>query len=100
MLKVLKVNFFQLLTHDAMMMAIHSVSTSALAITENKRVALVPREVEINDIIVVLDGSPVPHVLRPLDSSNASYQFVGEVYVHGCMHGEAMKPDKSWFPLH
>lgn len=86
-------------TQDVMIMAFHSVMTSVLAITEKKRVALVPQEAEVNDIIVVPEGSPVPHVLRPLGSSNASYQFVGEAYVHGCMHGEAMKPDQSWFSL-
>ena len=37
-------------------------------------------------------GGPTPYVLRAAD--DGLRDFVGEVYVHGIMHGEAMK-DKT-----
>ena len=43
------------------------------------------------DLIVVLDGSPTPHVVRRIEDRGGSerYEFVGDAYVHGLMYGEA-----------
>lgn len=64
---------------------------------------LCPKFVESGDIIVVLNGSSVPSILRPTSqfpsglSHSASraaklpkFKFVGECYLHGVMGGEAM----------
>lgn len=42
------------------------------------------------DIIVVLLGGPVPYILRPFDGAGSAYQLVGECYIDGIMHGEAL----------
>ena len=42
-------------------------------------------------MVVVLEGSPTPHVVRRVDDREGSerYMFVGDAYVHGLMYGEA-----------
>ncbi|KAF2825100.1 HET-domain-containing protein [Ophiobolus disseminans] len=40
------------------------------------------------DVIAVLRGGQVPYVLRPVEGGK--YEFLGEVYVHGLMNGEAL----------
>lgn len=69
------------------------------AITENKYMALVPPGTKSGDIIVIFQGSPVPHILRPTGDNDGCYFLWGEAYVHGVMHGEAMDSEKSWFVL-
>jgi hypothetical protein len=46
----------------------------------------------------VMQGAPVPHILRPT-SDDATYYFWGEAYVHGIMRGEAMTGDSTLFTL-
>jgi hypothetical protein len=43
------------------------------------------------DLVVVLDGSPTPHVARRVGDRGGRerYVFVGDAYVHGLMYGEA-----------
>ena len=48
-----------------------------------------PRSLEVDDQVWVLAGAKVPFVLRPLE--NGRYQVVGQAYVHGIMHGEALR---------
>ena len=51
---------------------------------------MVPREGSMEgDHIVILDGSKVPMLLRPIEGQSRSYSFVGGAYVHGFMDGEA-----------
>ena len=40
------------------------------------------------DIICVLLGCNYPVILRPIAGH---YEFIGEVYVHGIMHGEVIR---------
>jgi hypothetical protein len=42
-------------------------------------------------LVVVLDGSPTPHVARRVGDRGGRerYVFVGDAYVHGLMYGEA-----------
>ena len=47
-----------------------------------------PAVMQPGDIVCVLFGAQVPFILRRKDSR---YQLVGESYVHGIMHGEAIK---------
>ncbi len=48
-----------------------------------------PRSLEVDDQVWVLAGAKVPFLLRPLDDGR--YQVVGQAYVHGIMHGEALR---------
>jgi hypothetical protein len=57
--------------------------------TRKGYMGLGPPNVKVGDEIALLFGGPTPYVLR--DDSHGFYQYIGEVYVHGIMHGEAMK---------
>lgn len=57
------------------------------------------------DVVVVPYGCSTPVLLRPEGSSSGSgygeYRFVGDVYIHGYMDGEAMeKGSREEFLLH
>lgn len=53
------------------------------------------RGVRAGDQVVVLDGSPTPHVIRRVEERDGGerYRFVGDAYVHGLMYGEARDVD-------
>jgi hypothetical protein len=52
------------------------------------RLAFVPLAAEVGDIVSVLYGSEMPHLLRP--RNDGRFEVIGECYVDGIMHGEAM----------
>lgn len=57
-------------------------------VTKKGLIGLCPKDTQAGDVIAILDGGLVPYVLRPLEVSEAGhYEFVGECYVHGRMHG-------------
>lgn len=56
-------------------------------ITKSGFIGLAPPLAVPGDIVVILLGAPVPHVLRRKDGY---YTLVGECYVHGVMGGEAL----------
>jgi hypothetical protein len=56
--------------------------------TKDGRFARVPKHAAAGDIICILYGSEVPHVLRLQE--NGTYIVIGECYVHGVMHGEVL----------
>ena len=53
------------------------------------------------DSVWILDGGPTPFVLRDVENTSAKAEepharrmmLVGECYVHGIMHGEALEKD-------
>ncbi|KAK4891757.1 hypothetical protein LTR27_009609 [Elasticomyces elasticus] len=47
-----------------------------------------PAMTAAGDLVAVLDGGALPHVLRP---EKSSYRFVGACYVHGIMHGTVVQ---------
>ena len=54
-----------------------------------------PRSMRQGDLVVVALGAAVPYVLRPVVSlvgreQEAVYEYVGEAFCHGAMHGELM----------
>lgn len=49
-----------------------------------------PKELKNGDLLVVLPGSTVPFALR---KKGENYTMVGQVYVHGAMHGEVLEKD-------
>lgn len=52
--------------------------------TDGGDIALCPKETEVNDKLVLLQGSDVPFILRPVGDH---WQIVGECYVHVLMDG-------------
>ena len=75
-----------------------------LCVTQKGFVGLVPEESEVGDGVVVFFGGTTPYVVRRWEASRAPteeergvvseeenlYEFVGEAFVHGFMHGEAI----------
>jgi hypothetical protein len=54
-------------------------------------VGMVPRRANINDIVAVLKGVPVPMVLRKKDGFEDKYTLVGQAYFDGFMDGEVLE---------
>ncbi|KAK3321769.1 heterokaryon incompatibility protein-domain-containing protein [Apodospora peruviana] len=61
----------------------------ALIITARGYVGLAPLNTEVGDVVSIFHGSAVPSVLRR-HGGGGVYQFLGEIYVHGIMYGEAI----------
>lgn len=51
-----------------------------MVITEERSLAIVPKDTEEADIVCILWGCSVPVILRPHDGN---YEFIGECYVNG-----------------
>ena len=49
-----------------------------------------PKALKTGDLLTILPGSTVPFALR---RKGKNYTMVGQVYVHGVMHGEALDSD-------
>lgn len=62
-------------------------SETKLMLTEQGYVGLGTNRAEVGDIICVLLGCIVPVILRPVGEN---FEYVGDVYVHGIMQGEAI----------
>jgi hypothetical protein len=58
-------------------------------VTQEYRLGMGPQSLEEGHEIWVLEGAKVPFVLRRLDGGN--FGLVGEAFVFGTMHGEAVK---------
>jgi hypothetical protein len=56
--------------------------------TSTHKIGLGPKSLREDDEIWLLKGARYPFVLRRLENGN--YQLVGESYIHGIMHGEAL----------
>lgn len=59
--------------------------------TDKKYIGLAPASTQIGDLICVLPGGHTPFLLRPSEEYPGRYKLVGELYVHGIMHGEALQ---------
>jgi len=64
-----------------------------LFLTRNmRRLGNGPQSAQAGDVVAVAAGGRVPLVLRPVgDKEERKYTLVGECYVHGLMHGEALE---------
>jgi Heterokaryon incompatibility protein (HET) len=57
-------------------------------ITHTGYYCLAPSSARVGDIVTILIGAPVPHVIRRRE--DGFYTYVGECHVHGVMGGEAL----------
>lgn len=60
-----------------------------------------PPQLQEGDVICVLYGGPTPYALRP-NSVPGEYTYLGDCYIHGQMHGEAIlsnEGEEKWFRL-
>lgn len=58
--------------------------------TRKGYLGLVPGDVQVGDNIVIFKGAVVPFILRGTDGPD-NYTLIGEAYIHGIMHGEALE---------
>lgn len=63
----------------------------SFCVTKNQRMAMGTGFMAVNDIIVVPLGCKTPVILRR-EGGRGEHRFVGDVYVHGYMHGKAVEP--------
>lgn len=63
------------------------------AISSNGRKAIVPRRAKPGDQVCIITGFPLPFILRPAE--DRTFNILGECYVHGVMHGEAVQYDAA-----
>jgi hypothetical protein len=73
-----------------------TLSSRRPAVTEQGHFACVFESSLVGDEIWVVSGCPTPLVLR---KDGQRYNLVGEAYVHGVMHGEAVNEDSKWEDL-
>jgi hypothetical protein len=60
-----------------------------LVLTDRGFLGIVAKSVAVGDQVWILNGLRTPFSLRPV--RNRRYRLMGEAYVHGIMHGEAVK---------
>ncbi|KAL8762929.1 MAG: hypothetical protein Q9184_001151 [Pyrenodesmia sp. 2 TL-2023] len=72
--------------------------------TESGWLGLGPESLQVGDSVWILAAAPTPFALRKaVDAPANAYELVGEVYVHGAMHGEPLErrePQWDWIVLH
>ena len=72
----------------------HAYDSKKLALTESGYICLVPHSTGVGDRTCVLEGSAVPHVLRPASVASEvrgiPHKWLGTAYVHGAMQGRVM----------
>lgn len=75
---------------EALSSPLHTVVTlRRLARMNNHLLNMVPSSSEAGDAIWIIPGLSTPFVLRRM--SNGAHEIIGEAYVHGIMHGEAIR---------
>ncbi|KAF2723466.1 HET-domain-containing protein [Polychaeton citri CBS 116435] len=58
-------------------------------VTREGRMGMAPELGSVGDVVAVLPGCRIPQLLRPLGDT-VRYELIGECYIHGLMHGEAV----------
>jgi hypothetical protein len=66
------------------------LSDGKFYVTKMGYIGFVPHEAKIGDEICILYRAAVPFVLRKSLDSNSSFKLIGECYIHGIIHGEAL----------
>jgi hypothetical protein len=68
------------------------------ALSRRGYMAWVPPGSREGDILCFFSGCRVPFLVRPEDD-NGTFILIGDAYVQGWMHGEALSPEKRWIKL-
>ena len=68
--------------------------------TSNALLGIGPHVVELGDLVAIVPSVKTPLLLhRKLELSQGYYELLGECYVHGIMHGEALSEEGHWQQL-
>jgi hypothetical protein len=68
-------------------------------VTEGNRLGIGPQSLHENDQVWVLSGANVPFILRRPSESSANFRIIGEAFVLGVMHGEAVNDNDNFEPI-
>lgn len=81
---------WELVAHDVDVWIFSLNYGTRMFITDNAKAVLGtgPEGLCVGDVVCVLFGGQVPFILRPNPDGN--YTLIGECYVSGIMHGEAL----------
>ncbi len=73
------------------------LSIAKFCATERGYAGLVPQDAKVGDAIVIFHGAVVPFLIREDDLKGgvARNKLIGECYIHGIMHGEALRSFKG-----
>ena len=83
--------------YDIVMPFVLRLEDTRAAMSPSGRPCIVPGQTTVGDLVVILGGSQMPWVLRPVQrNSGTAYRIIGPAYVHGLMDGEAMSPSTRW----
>jgi hypothetical protein len=88
-------------SEDYSMLASGCISGRRFLITDNGYMCVGLESTAPGDSVWILNGGPTPFVLRDVENTSAKAEepharrmmLVGECYVHGIMHGEALEKD-------
>ncbi|KAK5653791.1 hypothetical protein OQA88_7949 [Cercophora sp. LCS_1] len=72
------------------------LSGARVCFTERGYIGLAPPDAEPGDMVIIINGAAVPFLVRgpqSLVSSESRSTLIGECYIHGIMHGEALDFD-------
>ncbi|KAI7265960.1 hypothetical protein KC345_g8326 [Hortaea werneckii] len=79
-------------THSAMQtLTLGPTRGRVMFVTSTGFLGLAPHDAREGDVVFVVRGIDVPLVLRTNGDDDASYELIGECYVHGVMEGEALE---------
>lgn len=85
---------------DFIQKVVGNVNGRCLCVTSaDNRIGLVPAQAEVGDSLAILDGVPMPFVLRenPESASDSTkvYSLVGDAYVTGIMQGQLAQDNEE-----
>jgi hypothetical protein len=66
--------------------------------TTEDRIGLGPESVDVGDRVCIVQGARTPFIIRKEEGYGQNeYRLIGDAYIHGMMHGEALKaPGFKW----
>jgi hypothetical protein len=73
-----------------------AVTGRRFCLTEEGFAGLVPISTKNGDKICIFQTCAVPYVLREIEGG---YTLIGDCYIHGIMHGEALSTDPEMVDL-
>ncbi|KAF9634990.1 Heterokaryon incompatibility protein 6 [Lasiodiplodia theobromae] len=76
-----------------------TATARAFYVTEGGYYGLGPVTVRRGDKVLLLPGTQVPYLFREHMVKENSWMLIGETYVHGIMHGEALRKGLAFDPI-
>lgn len=86
-----KVSILDSLSADYRQAFIRAAPGRQLMVTADGRLVIGALSARPGDEVWVLRNARVLHILRPQTDSRNEYRYIGECYIHGCMHGELVE---------